>query len=76
MIMQHLLVDLKQVAGRKQKILPKLQNALMHPIQATKFQQLNNGHEMCLKRLRDFFNYSDATQNIKSKRKLNMDFMI
>jgi hypothetical protein len=37
MIMQHLLVDLKKVARRKQKILPKLQSGLMHPIQATKF---------------------------------------
>jgi hypothetical protein len=41
MIMQHLLVDLKQVVGRKQTILPKLQSGLMHMIDAMKFQQLN-----------------------------------
>ncbi len=62
MIMQHLLVDLKQIVGRKQTILPKSRNGLMHPIQAMKFQQLNDGHKMCLKCLCDFFSYSDATQ--------------
>jgi hypothetical protein len=31
---------------------------------------------MCLKWLLDFFSYSDVAQNIKSKRKLNMDFVI
>lgn len=41
-----------------------------------KFQRLNNGHGMCLKCLCDFFNCSDVAQNIKSKRKLNMDFFI
>jgi hypothetical protein len=75
MFMQHLLVDLKQVVGRQQIILVELRSGLVHIIQATKFQWLNNGHGMCLKCLCDFFNRSDVVQNIKSKRKLNLDFL-
>jgi hypothetical protein len=56
---QHLLV-----VERQHTILAKLQNGLMHLIQATKFQQLNDGHEMCLKCLRNFFNHSDVAQKI------------
>ncbi len=75
MFMQHLLVDLTQVARRQQIISTKLQNGFVHLIQATKFQRLNNGHGMCLKHLRDFLNHNDVAQKIKSKRKLNLDFM-
>jgi len=74
-LMQHLLVDLKQVVARQQIVLVELQNELMHQIQTTKFQQLNDGHGMCLKHLRNFLNHNDATQNIESKRKLNLDFV-
>jgi hypothetical protein len=73
--MQHLLVDLKHVVGRQHTILAELRSGLVHLKQATKFQQLNDGHGMCLKCLRYFFNHSDATQNIISKRKLNLDFL-
>jgi hypothetical protein len=73
--MQHLLVDLKQITGKQHIVLAKLQSGLVHLIQATKFQRLNDGHKMCLKRLCNFLNYSDAIQNIKSKRKLNLDFV-
>jgi hypothetical protein len=75
MLMQHLLVDLKQVAIRQHIILAKLQSGLVHPIQAIKFQWLNDGHKMCLKCLCDFFNHNDVVQNIKSKRKLNLDLL-
>ncbi len=61
MFMQHLLVDLKQVARRQQIILVELQSGLVNSIQVTEFQRLNDGHEMCLKCLCDFLNYSDAT---------------
>jgi hypothetical protein len=66
---------LKQIVGRQQIVLVELQNGLVHQIQATKFQWLNDGHGMCLKHLRNFLNHSDAIQNIESKRKLNLDFV-
>jgi hypothetical protein len=75
MLMQHLLVDLKQIIGKQHIILAKLQSGLMHLIRATKFQRLNDGHGMCLKRLYNFLSRNDVTQNIKSKRKLNLDFV-
>jgi hypothetical protein len=59
MFIQHLLV-----AGRQHTILAKLEYGLMHLIQATKFQQLNDGHEMCLKCLPNFFDHSDVAQKI------------
>jgi hypothetical protein len=73
--MQHLLVDLKQVARRKQTMLENLQSGLVCLIQATKFQQLNDGHRMCFKCLHDFFSRSDAIQKNKSKKKLNLEFV-
>jgi hypothetical protein len=47
----------------------------VHPMQTTKFQWLNDGHKMCLKCLHDFLNHSDVAQNIKSKKKLDLDFV-
>jgi hypothetical protein len=73
--MQHLLVDLKQVVGRQHTLLGELQNGLGQLKQTMKFQRLNDGQGMCLKCLHNFLNHSDATQNIKFKRKLNMDFV-
>ncbi len=75
MFMQHLLVDLKQVATRHHIILIELWSGFMHSIQATKFQRLNDGHKMYVKCLHNFFSRSDATKNVKSKRKLNLDFV-
>jgi hypothetical protein len=75
MLMQHLLVDLKQITRKQHIVLVELQSGLVHLIQATKFQRLNDGHEMCIKRLCNFFTHNDAIQNIKSKRKLNLDFV-
>jgi hypothetical protein len=75
MFMQYLLVNLKQVVERQQLILVELQSGLVHSIQAIKFQWLNDGHKMCIKRLHDFFNNSNAPQNIKSKRKLNLNLV-
>ncbi len=73
MMMQHLLVDLMQVARRQDIILTKLQCGLVYPIHVAKFQGLNDGHGMGLKCTSDFFNRRDALKNIKSRRKLNMD---